>query len=264
MYIVASSIGNEMCDRCVVLPTLVLCLQGEGLRASDAIAVFDDRAIKGRDVLDAQWLRPIDAEWVGLYFVEGDRRLVFDARQEPVGAFDLEVETPVAGRYVMSWPDLSALEDGVPAILVDHEAGTRTDLRVSSSYAFEVVETAAASHLAAPARSARPDDARFSLVFGSGATDGEDNPEIPFALLAPFPNPASRVSTVAFDVLEAGPVTLEVVDLLGRHMSTVADRVYEAGRHRVALEVESLSAGVYVVRMRAGAFSAAQRLSVVR
>ena len=259
-----NALAPAVYDRRAVPPTLAVHLEGQGLRAPAAIAVFDDRAAPGPDALDAEWLRPISDEWAGVYFVDGDRPLVFDARPAPRGPFDLEVEATVPGRYTLSWPDLSALEDGIPATLVDRETGARVDLRASGSYAFEVVETSGAVDLSSPSRPARRGPARFALLFGEGATSSDDVSPGAFSLSAPFPNPASSRTRFAFSVPEPGPVALEVVDLLGRRVAAVIGDVLEAGPHAVDLEVGSLSAGVYVVRMRAGAFSAVRRLSVVR
>ena len=84
------------------------------------------------------------------------------------------------------------------------------------------------------------------------------------ALLPVRPNPFRGRAVVPFELAEAGPVRLEVFDLLGRRVAVLADGEREAGPHRVAFEAAGLSAGVYVARLNAGGESYTRRLTVVR
>lgn len=90
------------------------------------------------------------------------------------------------------------------------------------------------------------------------------NPASATAIRAVAPNPSGGSSEIAFDVADTGPVTLAVYDALGREVARVVDEVREAGTHRVRLDVRSLPAGVYVVRMTAGGTVQSRDLTVVR
>lgn len=83
-------------------------------------------------------------------------------------------------------------------------------------------------------------------------------------LLAPSPNPTSGTTAVDFELAEAAEVSVEVVDALGRRVALLQDGFAEAGTHRATLDTSSLPAGVYVVRLQAGAQQATHRLTVVR
>ena len=63
---------------------------------------------------------------------------------------------------------------------------------------------------------------------------------------------------------EAGEVTVELVDLLGRRVAVLAEGPHAVGRHQVEIEPGALAAGAYLVRMRAGSFVASERVTVVR
>ena len=65
------------------------------------------------------------------------------------------------------------------------------------------------------------------------------------------PNPAREVATVRFALPHSGAVRLSVVDALGRELLRPVDGQRTAGRHVVS--VRGLSAGVYLVRLVAGA-----------
>jgi hypothetical protein len=85
-----------------------------------------------------------------------------------------------------------------------------------------------------------------------------------FSLQNSAPNPASGPATIAFSVPEQTHVTIDVFDVLGRRVATLADGQREPGRHDVRLDVGSLSSGTYFYRMSAEGFSKTRRLEVVR
>ncbi len=67
-------------------------------------------------------------------------------------------------------------------------------------------------------------------------------------LVRVFPNPTARLARVVFEVADARPVRLELVDALGRRVRVLADGAFGPGEHVVGLETAGLPAGVYVVR----------------
>jgi len=79
------------------------------------------------------------------------------------------------------------------------------------------------------------------------------------------PNPFQSATRVAFDLPEAGKVTLKVFDLNGRVVRVLADDVYPAGTHEVswnALDVggKPVSAGIYFLHIAAGSFTDTKRM----
>src|SRR5690606_38635003 len=94
------------------------------------------------------------------------------------------------------------------------------------------------------------------------ATAGEALPAA-FALHAAYPNPSAGRATLRYDLPSAAHVRLAVYDVLGREVAVLVDAESEAGRHRVAFDGGALAAGVYVVRMTAGAEAFTQTLTLV-
>jgi aminopeptidase N len=77
-------------------------------------------------------------------------------------------------------------------------------------------------------------------------------------LEAPYPQPLAKGSVVAFvpmTVPAAGSVTVELRDMLGRRMRTVADGFFEAGRHVLPVDLQGCAAGQYHVLLRSAAGS---------
>ncbi|MCS4088265.1 hypothetical protein GGQ10_003112 [Salinibacter ruber] len=82
--------------------------------------------------------------------------------------------------------------------------------------------------------------------------------------LTSYPNPAGRRATVEYALPEAGDVTLEVYDVLGRRVATLEQGRKKAGRHTARLETGRLSSGVYFGRLEAGGETRTQKITVVR
>lgn len=76
------------------------------------------------------------------------------------------------------------------------------------------------------------------------------------------PNPANRVSRVAFALPSAGHVDLACYDLLGRRVITVARGECGAGPHERRLDVSGLKPGVYLLRLRAAGVDDTRRIVV--
>lgn len=79
-----------------------------------------------------------------------------------------------------------------------------------------------------------------------------------------YPNPSSDVTTASFNLTEQSDVTVEVVDLLGKTVKTIARKNMTAGECRVPMNVAELAAGVYMIKVSTEKGSITQRLSVVK
>ncbi len=97
----------------------------------------------------------------------------------------------------------------------------------------------------------------------SGEPGPTDEPTA-FRLHPAFPNPFAGSATVRFDLPERADVRLELVDLLGRPVLTLAEGPREAGTHRARVEAGGLASGVYLVVIEAGPRRAVERVTVIR
>jgi len=85
-----------------------------------------------------------------------------------------------------------------------------------------------------------------------------------FSLSQNYPNPARGTTTIAFTLADAGDVKLEVFDVSGRKVATLADGPRAAGENEATFETGGLAAGVYIYRLCAGDAVATKRLAVVK
>jgi hypothetical protein len=84
------------------------------------------------------------------------------------------------------------------------------------------------------------------------------------ALLPVAPNPVSASARLRYELPEATAVRLQVFDLLGRRVATLADGEKPAGRHEVSWRSAGLASGTYFVRLQAGSTAQTQMLRLVR
>ena len=82
--------------------------------------------------------------------------------------------------------------------------------------------------------------------------------------LASYPNPAAAEVTLAYTLGAASPVRLRVFDVLGREVAVAAEGVRSADRHRSALDVSALPAGVYVAVLEVEGVRESVRFTVAR
>jgi hypothetical protein len=88
-------------------------------------------------------------------------------------------------------------------------------------------------------------------------------------LQAPRPNPARGLTSIRYTLPSAEHVRVTVHDLHGRLVATVTDAVQDAGRHAAAWRGRdgagrAVASGVYSVRLRAGARSETERITLLR
>ena len=103
----------------------------------------------------------------------------------------------------------------------------------------------------------------FNLYTGGGNVAVEDLPE-GWALEASFPNPSVGTATIRFALAEAADVRLDVYDMLGRRVTTLAEGPMGAGPHEVRLDAGQLASGTYVYRLTTPVGAQTRRMTVVR
>lgn len=67
--------------------------------------------------------------------------------------------------------------------------------------------------------------------------------------LSVFPNPASTIQTIKFEIEEAGEVTIEMLNPAGRVVQTVFNGNLEAGQHQQEIQIEDIAQSIYFYRL---------------
>ena len=90
-----------------------------------------------------------------------------------------------------------------------------------------------------------------------------------YALGQNYPNPFNPSTKIAYSLPEAGPVRLAVYNLLGQEVRLLVDEVKAAGFQAVVWDGRdgrghAVASGVYLYRLRAGAFTEARKMILLK
>jgi len=264
------------------IPHLTLELEGNGL-SSTSIVMFDEQAEAGKDPLDAYKLQSLNQDNYLLLGTSAEGQSAMDIQALPLLAQMEELELVIEGSNLngelsLSWTP-AHLPEGWLAELVDTKSGEVFSLADTASYAFSLNEAKAAPKeketskgIGPPASPITPvikskkGPSRFAIRFHL-ATSGETDPDLPqtVELQQNYPNPFNPSTTIAFGVPEAGKVTLEVFDVLGRKVATLLDGENKtAGRYNVRFDARELASGMYIYRLQAGDKTITKKLTLIK
>lgn len=87
------------------------------------------------------------------------------------------------------------------------------------------------------------------------STEQNEQPKASAEIQAVFPNPFSASATIAWHASQPGAYRIEVIDVLGRVVRTLADATYPAGSRQLRWDGRddtgrTLASGVYFIRLR--------------
>jgi len=85
-----------------------------------------------------------------------------------------------------------------------------------------------------------------------------------FELNQNYPNPFNPSTAIAFSLPEASDVMLEVFNVLGRKVTTLARERFEAGDHTVQWDASAVSSGMYLYRLTAGDFTETKKMLLLK
>lgn len=90
-----------------------------------------------------------------------------------------------------------------------------------------------------------------------------------YALSQNYPNPFNAETQIRFSLPEKGQLTLEIFNILGQRVITLARGLYDVGEHQVTWNGRDsggaqVGSGVYFCRLRAGQFRGIKRMVLLR
>jgi hypothetical protein len=77
-------------------------------------------------------------------------------------------------------------------------------------------------------------------------------------------HPFNPSTTIRLALPQSGIVKLEVMNLLGQTVATVANRTFSAGNHAVNVDASKLASGVYLYRLNAGGAVITKKMMLVK
>jgi peptidoglycan/xylan/chitin deacetylase (PgdA/CDA1 family) len=99
----------------------------------------------------------------------------------------------------------------------------------------------------------------------SGTVEADVNsvPRI-YSLEQNYPNPFNPETTIRYQILNPGVVTLKVYDVLGREVAILVDENKMEGFYEVSFDASKLVSGIYMYTLRAGNFSLSKKMLLMK
>ena len=83
-------------------------------------------------------------------------------------------------------------------------------------------------------------------------------------LLSNYPNPFNATTAVQYTTQSSSHVMVEIIDVLGRKVATLVNRVQSPGHYTVRWDAADESSGMYIVRVLAGDLTATRNVMLLR
>ena len=79
-----------------------------------------------------------------------------------------------------------------------------------------------------------------------------------------FPNPVSTSTTISFSPEQSGKVSLKIVDVQGRLISVLSDKIVEAGENELVWQTNEVTAGIYFLQIQSAENQQMEKLIVTK
>jgi hypothetical protein len=85
-----------------------------------------------------------------------------------------------------------------------------------------------------------------------------------FCLHANYPNPFNAQTIISYDLPREADVMIEIYDLLGRKVATLAEGMQGAGSHQAIWDGSSVSSGIYFYRLKVGEYTDIKKMTLLK
>jgi len=85
-----------------------------------------------------------------------------------------------------------------------------------------------------------------------------------FSVAQNSPNPFNPTTTINFSIPEAGTITIDVFNIAGQKIDSVAHEFMSAGSHSVMWDASGFSAGVYFYTVTSGKFTKTMKMTLLK
>ncbi|MGE5353021.1 MAG: S8 family serine peptidase, partial [Acidobacteriota bacterium] len=89
-------------------------------------------------------------------------------------------------------------------------------------------------------------------------------PTADYVLYNNFPNPFNASTIISYGLPQRSHIEVRIYDVLGREVTTLVDKVQEAGQYKVQFDGRNLPSGMYICRMSSGSLVKVQKILLVK
>jgi PKD repeat protein len=79
-----------------------------------------------------------------------------------------------------------------------------------------------------------------------------------------YPNPFNPVTNICFEIGEDSDVLVNIYNIRGQKIETLADSYYEAGRHSLIWDAERYSSGIYIISIKSSTMSEVKKITLLK
>ena len=79
-----------------------------------------------------------------------------------------------------------------------------------------------------------------------------------------FPNPFNPTTVITYQIPSAGQVSLKVYDSIGKLVTTLVDKIQEAGKFTINFDGNNLSNGIYFYKLQTGNYSSVKKMLILK
>jgi hypothetical protein len=79
-----------------------------------------------------------------------------------------------------------------------------------------------------------------------------------------YPNPFNAATTIEYGLDQPGYVTIDIYDLLGRHIETLVDADQTAGNHQAIWRADDKPSGMYFYKINAGDYTKTRKMTLLK
>ncbi len=79
-----------------------------------------------------------------------------------------------------------------------------------------------------------------------------------------YPNPFNPATTIRFSLPEKTDLKIDVYNMLGQLIETLAQGIYEAGYHKIKFNASSLASGFYIYRVESSEFTQVRKMVLIK
>jgi hypothetical protein len=98
----------------------------------------------------------------------------------------------------------------------------------------------------------------------SNIIEAEFNGVSKYNLSQNYPNPFNPVTTIEYQIPQAGMVKITLYNVLGQEIRTIINEVKEVGVHKVNIDASDLNSGVYLYKIESGSFVKTRKMTLVK
>ncbi len=94
----------------------------------------------------------------------------------------------------------------------------------------------------------------------------DDNMTIPddIGLSQNYPNPFNAKTSIRFELTKQSQITLDIYDVLGNKITTLANDIYPAGNHNISFDAFRYASGIYFYKLDTGDYTETKKMLLIK